>query len=197
MVCAAKHITWGCFMGVLYPSEAVARRWNGALQIRLRRVPLQQFLKKRGIAPAPGDQDNEDLIRATTFIVNAGLLVGRRAYPEGLVELPYSAVGRTVCIVSRALAGLIMEPAAWRIAALESTARLLTPTMGLTAAAIASAVSVRHFQNEPPHSALEFDVSVGERTIAAIRGRVAVSEVSALIAMSLWSPRVRQTERAG
>ena len=32
------------FMGIVYPSEAVARRWNGALQTSLQRAPLERFL---------------------------------------------------------------------------------------------------------------------------------------------------------
>ncbi len=43
-------------MGIVYPSKAVARRWDGALQARLRRAPLEKFLKARGIAPAPRER---------------------------------------------------------------------------------------------------------------------------------------------
>src|ERR1700722_18042503 len=62
-------------MGIVYPSKAVARRWEGALQARLRRAPVECFLRARSILPAPTgvSQGSDNLVRATVFIVQAGL----------------------------------------------------------------------------------------------------------------------------
>src|SRR5579872_2629783 len=76
--------TW--FMGLVFPSEAVARRWNGALQARLRRAPLEAFLRARSLSPAPRGvaQDSDDVARATVLIVEAGLSFYLAGRPEGL-----------------------------------------------------------------------------------------------------------------
>jgi hypothetical protein len=134
-------------MGIVYPSKAVARRWDGALQARLRRAPLERFLRARGIVPAARgvSQDSDDLVRATVLIVEAGIAL--YAHREEVLAFRQRAVvGHVACLVSCALAEQIAQPDAWRIVALVSTARLLTPWIGLSAAAIASASAVRDFQ---------------------------------------------------
>jgi hypothetical protein len=138
------------FMGIVYPSEKVARRWEGALQARLRRAPLERFLSGRGIVPAPRgiSQDSDDLVRATVLIVEAALALPGVDREKGLVFRQRAVVGHVACLVSRALAEQIAQPDAWRIVALVSTARLLSPWIGLKAAAIASASSTRQFQKE-------------------------------------------------
>lgn len=62
-------------MGVVFPSEAVARRWDGALQARLRRAPLETFLRARGtiVAPPGIAQNSDNLARAAVLMVEAGL----------------------------------------------------------------------------------------------------------------------------
>jgi hypothetical protein len=98
-------------VAIVFPNESIARRWDGALQARIRRAPLEGFLRTQAIAAAaPGiAQDSDNLIRATVFIVEHAML------------------GRLACLTSRSLAALIVEPARWRTAALVSTARLLSP----------------------------------------------------------------------
>jgi hypothetical protein len=135
-------------MGIVYPSNAVARRWDGALQARLRRAPLEAFLAVRGIVPAPRgvSQDSDDLARATVLIVESGLALYLVDREEALAYGHRPVVGHVACLVSRALAEQIARPDAWRIAALVSTARLLNPWIGLNAAAMASATAARQFQ---------------------------------------------------
>ena len=181
-------------MAIVYPSEAVARRWDGALQSRLRRAPLEGFLRARGIVPAPPGvaQDSDNLVRATVLIVEAGLKLHLNDRSEGLAAPELAIVGRMACLVSRALAEFISQPTVWRIAALVSTARLLTTWIGLNEAAIMSAGSTRHFQEGLVKGA-PIDTQVGRSVSAAIvgDGTDAMAEVSALIAarLSLQSGR--------
>ena len=103
-------------MGIVYPSEKVARRWEGALQARLRRAPLERFLSGRGIAPAPRgiSQDSDDLVRATVLIVEAALALHVVDHEKRLVFGQRAVVGHAACLVSRALAEQIAQPGAWR-----------------------------------------------------------------------------------
>jgi hypothetical protein len=158
------------FMGIVFPSKAIAQRWDGALQSRLRRAPLEKFLSDRGIVPAPPgvSQDSDNLVRTTVLIVDPGLTLYFRNRAQGLPLQQRAVVGHVACLVSRALAELISQPGAWRIAALVSTARLLTPWIGLNAAALESACSARRFQQEWPKGASPIDERVSQSVLAAV-----------------------------
>lgn len=187
-------------MGIVFPREAVARRWSGALQARLCRAPLEEFLRAQGIALAPigAEQDSDNLVRATRLIVDAGLTQHLQHRQGVLTATEQAAASRVTCLVSRALAEIISEAAAWRTVALISTARILSPWIGLNAAAIASASFVRHFQEELMKSATATDLRISEGASAAIGNRVkGVAEISGLIAMSLASNRLKPVRAAG
>jgi hypothetical protein len=133
-------------MAVLIPSKKIALRWNGALQARLRRAPLEIFLRSRGekCALTGPTQITDNLASATIFFVGCGLT----AHQEKHGPLPasrYPVVGQLACAVSRGLASLILEPASWRIAGLVGTARLLAPYTGLAAAAHLAASAARDY----------------------------------------------------
>jgi hypothetical protein len=132
------------------PSEAVARRWNGALQARLRRAPLEEFLRVRGlkIAPAGAARDTDNVVRATVFLVDAGVTMHFQAQENALDEQQQTLVAQAACMVSHSLVALIGEPAAWRLPALVSAAQLLNPWIGLNAAAYASAAAAQRFSEE-------------------------------------------------
>lgn len=176
-------------MAILFPDDAIARRWNGALQARLRRAPLEKFLRARAIVPAPVGvaQDSDNLVRATVLIVEAGLTLYCRNRSEALAAPQRDILGHMACLVSRSLAELISNPPVWRVVALVSTARLLSPWIGLNAAAMASAASARHFQQGLPNGASATDVQVTRGASAAIARDCAKSmaQVSAVIAMRL------------
>jgi len=159
-------------MGIIYPSKAVARRWDGALQARLRRAPLESFLRARGIAPAPRglSQDNDDLVRATVLIVETGLALYFADRQERLAFRQRSVVGHVACLVSRALVDQISQPDAWRIVALVSTARLLSPSIGLNAAAMASATAARQFQKEVVRGISPLDWRIMQSACDALYG---------------------------
>jgi hypothetical protein len=180
------------FMGILFPSEAVARRWDGALQARLRRAPLEKFLRARAIVPAPAGvaQDSDNLVRATVLIVEAGLTHYFNDRAEGLAVSQRPIVGHVACVVSRALAELISQPGSWRIAALVSTARLLSPWIGLNAAALEAASSARWFQQEWSKAASAIDERVRHSALTAVTEESAtpMAEVSSSIAMRLSCP---------
>jgi len=137
-------------MGILYPKEPVARRWDGALQARLRRAPLEAFLLGRSLVPAPAgaSRDTDNLVRATVLIVEGGLELYCSHREEGLAFNQRPVVGHVACLVSLALAQQISEQGVWRNVALLSAARLLSPWIGLNAASVASASSARQFQKE-------------------------------------------------
>jgi len=137
-------------MGIVYPSEAVARRWDGALQTRLRRAPLESFLKAQSLIPAPDgvSRDSDDLVRATVLIVEVGLALYFSDREEALAFQQRPLLAHVACLVSLALAQQISQPDRWRTVALVSTAKLLSPWMGLNAAAVASACAARQFDQE-------------------------------------------------
>jgi hypothetical protein len=177
------------FMGIVYPTKAVARRWDGALQARLQRAPLERFLRARGIVPAPRgiSQDSDDLARATVLIVEAGLALHFVGRDEGLAFGQRAVVGHVACLVSRALAEQIAQPDAWRIVALVSAARLLSPWTGLNAAAIASASAARQFQKEVKKGISPLDWRIMKSASDAVSGNGldAMANASANIAARL------------
>ncbi len=182
-------------MGIVYPSKAVARRWDGALQARLRRAPLEKFLRARGIVPAPRgvSQDNDDLARATVLIVETGVALYVADREESLAFRQRAVVGHVACLVSCALAEQIAEPDAWRIVALVSTARLLTPWIGLNAAAIASASAAREFQKEVMKGIAPLDWRIMQSACDAVSGNpAAMIKASANVAarMNAEAPSV-------
>jgi hypothetical protein len=177
------------FMGIVFPNEAAARRWNGALQARLRRAPLEAFLRARSLVPAPAGvaQDSDNLVRATVLIVEEGLSLYFADRAEGLAFRQRAVLGHVACLVSRALAELISEAGAWRIVALVSAARLLSPWMGLNAAAMASAPSVRRFQREFIRATSPLDRRVWGSACAAVTrgGAEGMADVADSIAARL------------
>ena len=134
----------------MYPSKAVARRWDGALQARMRRAPVETFLRARSIMPAPAgvSQASDTFVKATVFIVQAGL---QRCVPDRK-ECPAhgrrSGVAMAACLVSLGLAQEFSQPDAWRVVALVSSAQLLSPSIGLNCAALESAAVARLFQQQ-------------------------------------------------
>jgi hypothetical protein len=130
------------------------------------------------------------LVRATVLIVEAGLSLYFTDRVEGLAFSQRAVVGHVVCLVSRALAEQISHPGAWRVVALVSTARVLSPWIGLNAAATTSAFATRQFQKEVTWAASSVDKRIGESACAAVTqdGVEAVAEVSARIAERLSSP---------
>lgn len=176
-------------MGIVFPNEAITRRWDGALQARLRRAPLEAFLRARSLLPAPVGvaQDSDNLIRATGMIVEAGLARHLGDRVEGLAMHQRAIVGHVACLVSRGLAELISQPAAWRIVALVSAARVLTPWIGLNAAAMSSASSTRQFQRDLTKGLSSLDQQIIDGACAAINrdGVESMAEISANIAARL------------
>jgi hypothetical protein len=176
-------------MGIVYPSKAVARRWDGALEARLRRAPLERFLRARGIVPAARGvpQDSDDLVRATVLIVETGVALYAADREEVLAFRQRAVVGHVACLVSCALAEQIARPDAWRIVALVSTARLLTPWIGLNAAAIASASVAREFQKGVVKGISPLDWRIMQSACDAVSrdGPQAIAHVAAHIAARL------------
>jgi hypothetical protein len=125
-------------MGIVFPSEKISARWNGALQCRLRRAPLEEFLSARQLKLArPGPaQVSDNLCRAAVWLVEA-------MTAETLGEEP--DVAALACAVSHGLAAPIDEVCHWRVAALVSGCRLLTPRYGEKLAARHAAAAVRKY----------------------------------------------------
>lgn len=174
-------------MGVVFPNEAIARRWDGALQARLRRAPLEEFLKKRSLPVAPTGigQDSDDLARATVFLLEAGISAYCRYRSAALTPRQRSLLGRTACIVSRAAASQILKPEAWRIAALISTAQLLAPWIGLKAAAVEATCAARLFEKHSTRSPSSLDLRLSAAVGHALTNEPSASEAIAIIALHL------------
>jgi hypothetical protein len=176
-------------MALIMPSEAIARRWNGALESRLKRAPLEEFLRARAlkIEHAGVARDTDNLVRAVVFIVDAGIAAFCDDHEDGLDELQQAEVGEVACGVSRGLAALIHEPAAWRTVALVSAAQLLTPWIGLTAAAYAATTAARKFDQVLHDSSKAADGCIGETASLAVASRdsLQVGAVALLISQRL------------
>jgi hypothetical protein len=179
-------------MALIMPSEAVARRWNGALQARLRRAPLEEFLRVRDlkIAPAGVARDTDNLVRAIVFMIDAGIRIHSRAHEDALDERQQALVAQAACMVSHSLAALIGEQAAWRIAALVSAAQLLNPWIGLNAAAYAAAAAAQRFSEDLLDPARAPRTLISEKaTIAVARNDdVQAGEVARLVSQNLAPP---------
>jgi hypothetical protein len=149
-------------MAIVFPSEAIARRWNGALQARLRRAPLEEFLRARSLTPAAVGvaQDTDDLIRATVHLVEEGLGLYFSDREGELSRSQYPFIGYLACGVSHSLSTLIVEPPAWRIAALVSSARVLGPWIGVSGAALHAAKIVREYETTHLQRPSRFDAYV-------------------------------------
>jgi hypothetical protein len=176
-------------MGIVYPNKAVASRWDGALQARLRRAPLEAFLRSRSLslAPAGASQDSDNLTRATVFIVEAGLKLRSIQAEHILGHRRQTAVGLSACLVSLALAQQISQPEAWRVSALVSTTRLLTPWLGPNSAALSSASIAREFQKAFRKEVSPLDWRIMKSTVDAVssNGSAAMAKLAGNIAARL------------
>jgi hypothetical protein len=157
-------------LALLFPNEATARKWAGALESRLRRAPLEQFLVSRSLklAKVGAAQASDNLTRATVFIVESGVQAYFKERDHGMASSQLAVVGHCACIVSRAAAAAIREPTTWRIPALVSTALLLSPWIGLSAAASGSTASVQEFENRLQHFSISADHPLRDRVTVAV-----------------------------
>lgn len=140
-------------MNVIIPPESVAARWNGALQVRLRRSPLELFLRTRGLRFSANGIAHltDNIATASGTILSAGIdeFAKKRAYL--LADAAYhQRLAQIACAVSEAIAGVIHEHAAWRTAALVSAAQMLRPFIGLQAAAHVAAAAARSHATTKP-----------------------------------------------
>ena len=102
-------------------------------------------------------------------MVEAGLALYFSDRAEGLAIPQRAIVGHVACVVNRTMAELISQPGAWRIASLVSTARLLTPWIGLNAAALMAASSTRRYQQEwPVTGSSSIDTCISRSALSAV-----------------------------
>jgi hypothetical protein len=158
-------------MGIVYPKEAIARRWNGALRARMQRIPLEEFLKSRllPIAPPGASQDSDNLVRATVCVVESGLGTYFHDRTRELALRQQALVGHLACLASRATSQVILQPEAWRVVALISITQLLSPWLGLNTAALASASYARRFSYEILQGESAMDARFRECASYAVR----------------------------
>ena len=130
-------------MTLLVPKQAISRRWDGALQARLRRAPVEVFLRSRDIKVSVASPSllTDNLVRATIYIAERSSHV--TAVPLGAFQ--QVLVSEMACSICEELASLICEPDCGRIAALVSAAQLLSPGIGLKPAAFRAAAAARDF----------------------------------------------------
>jgi hypothetical protein len=179
-------------MALIHPDHAKTSHWKGALQARLIRAPLEQFLASNQAKIAQGgSRDSDNLARATVLMVEGGLREYFDGRAEGLADTQHASIGRLACLVTRTLAAAISQPDVWRIPALLSAAQLLTPWIGLNAAAYASASAIHRYSiSLTLGGVLPEEVEVCALVSAALKHRGAASAValSQVISTSLSSP---------
>jgi hypothetical protein len=134
-------------VSVVYPNEQIAGRWSGALEARLRQAALENFLRSRGQKwVLAGDaRVTDNLACGGIYLVDGALNAFMLDSRGTLTIAQHPAVGQIACAVCHGLATLIQEPNSWRIAALVSTARVLSPYIGLDAAAHIAAAAARDY----------------------------------------------------
>ena len=155
-------------MSVLVPRPAIAARWSGALELRLRRAPLEVFLRSRSLPWAIGGpaQVTDNLTTAIVAIVSTGLTVYAGNQRRPLNECQLEDLAQFTCAVSEGLAALINEPRSWRIAALVSAAQVLRAHIGLSGAAHMSAGVARTYAASPNERSALFDIrNLAARTV--------------------------------
>jgi hypothetical protein len=163
-------------MALIYPSHSKTRHWDGALQARLKRAPLEEFLRSHSLKVATGAaRDCDNLVRATTYVIEAGLKIYLNPREEGLAAFQHGMIGRLACLATRAVAELIGEPESWRIPALLGTAQLLSPWIGLHASACASASFIHQFTVGLQDAADPDDTRVTQAVSLAVRANDAGS----------------------
>lgn len=174
-------------MGILYPKDAIARRWDGALQARLRRAPLEAFLRGQSLvsAPAGSSQATDNLVRATVNIVQGGLDL-YLTREQGLAFSHRPVVGHVACLVSVALAQQFFEPDLWRNAAQISTARCLSPYIGLDAASMMAAAVARRFHKEIALGVSPLDWRISKSATEAVN-----SNKPSALARAAWNIAAR------
>jgi hypothetical protein len=147
MPSAAAHRHIGGTVSVVRPNDKIAARWAGALEARLRQAPLENFLRSRGQKwVLAGDARVTDNLACGSIYLVDGALNAYMLESRGTLTISqHPAVGQIACAVSHGLATLIKEPNTWRIAALVSTARVLSPYSGLDAAAHIAAAAARDY----------------------------------------------------
>ncbi len=184
-------VNGGKKMALIYPSQYKTRHWNGALQARLTRAPLERFLGTHRLKLATGSQrDSDNIARASVLIIECGLKEYFHDREEGLAESHHPMIGRLACVATRAVAALIQQPDSWRIPALLSAARLLTPWVGLNPAACASASSIHEFAITPMSpAALQADIETAEGVSTAITANdsTSIGAIARSIAVRLRS----------
>lgn len=132
-------------MSLVIPKEAIAKHWRGALESRVRRAPLEHFLRRHAAPPAPSGvaQITDNLCRATVLLMEACL--GDASDEFTFTELRDRALGPIACAVSAGLATRIQEENAWRIAALVSVCQLHAARLGFSAASRCAADIVQEY----------------------------------------------------
>jgi hypothetical protein len=175
-------------MGILYPSKVVASRWHGALEARLRRAPLEAFLRTRGleVAAVGASRDTDNLVRATACLVTGGLELYFNRRSEGLAYHQRPVVAHVACLVSLALAQQIYEPDLWRNAALVSSTKVLSSWIGMNAASLVSVTATREFQGQITCGASPSDWRISKSACEAVN----LNESHAL-ARAAWSIAAR------
>ena len=155
-------------MTLLVPKEAIALRWEGALQARLRHAPVEVFLRSRDIKVSAAGPSllTESLVRATVYVIEQSVQVT----DAPLGEYQQILVCEMACSICEKLASLVCEPNCGRIAALVSAAQLLSRGIGLKAAAFRAAAAAREFwKKRQTRSVLPVIDIIGVQASTAVR----------------------------
>ncbi len=90
-------------------------------------------------------QDSDNLATTSTYLVGAALSIYAGQDENRLSPGQQILAAQAICCASDGLARLIGEPLCWRVAALVGIGRLLSPTIGVGAAAQLAAAAVHDY----------------------------------------------------
>jgi hypothetical protein len=156
-------------MTLLVPKEAISRRWEGALQARLRRAPVEAFLRSHDIKVSVGGPAplTDNLVHATVYLIEQSDRISAGHLAEHHHQV---LVVEIACSICEELASLICEPNCGRIAALVSAAQLLSRGIGVRPAAFRAAAAARaYWKKRQSRSLLPIIEAIGTQALTAIR----------------------------
>jgi hypothetical protein len=110
---------------LLHPSRSVEEKWRGALTRRLKRRPLEAFLRAHALTFAPPGpiDDRRNLKSATEFMLGSACAAYRQSV--SFVDEHVAILTQIACAAATGVGRLIEEPGAARVGGLSAAVQLL------------------------------------------------------------------------
>lgn len=153
---------------VMIPPARIASLWDGALHTRLKRAPLEAFLRNNSQLASGEAQDPliESLELACLFIIDPAL-PHRTNWSALFLSEYFDALGYAILGISGGLGLFVQDSKLRRVAALRTMGRILTPVLGIDMASSTTAASIAA-AGFPRKDMAPFDKMLGESTVIAV-----------------------------